>query len=422
MKLFSTTLLVLLSTMFAWSQTEIVSLPRTGLGMTIDGDDLYVAANDKIYYVDLSASEPEAKLLMENLGYIISMQIVGTDLYLGDFDKIYKVDLTAATLDTTSIVSGLAYVRGFLLDGTDLYFTQQNGSKVSKIDLTATTPTVVDLVSDLGSATGLAKRGDTLYVTQYGVRKIAKIDLTANPIVAEDFFTTTNAPSGIIAVGNFIYFSEFDADEGSVGQITRVDVTGENAGAEVLASGFNVAWDVVPYGCNLLYDSPSSNSVMELKLTTLIDYSTTTMGNTITAEETGVSYQWINCEDDSPIEGETAQSFEASKSGDYAVIITSGTCSDTSDCVNLTFVGTENPLFNGVSIYPVPAQDLVSIDLGGLENVALRVFDTRGQLVHSNAAINTAKYQFDLSTFSAGLYIVELTANNNRHQYKLMVE
>lgn len=67
-----------------------------------------------------------------------------------------------------------------------------------------------------------------------------------------------------------------------------------------------------------------------------LDLTTSLSGTTITANATGVSYQWIDCSTGTPLAGETNASYSASSSGDYAVIIDDGTCSDTSACVTVT--------------------------------------------------------------------------------------
>jgi len=66
-----------------------------------------------------------------------------------------------------------------------------------------------------------------------------------------------------------------------------------------------------------------------------IDNSTTLNGITITANETGSMYQWINCTGNTPIAGATNQSFTPTQTGNYAVIVNNGSCSDTSACVNV---------------------------------------------------------------------------------------
>ncbi len=66
----------------------------------------------------------------------------------------------------------------------------------------------------------------------------------------------------------------------------------------------------------------------------VIDNSTITNGNAITANQTGATYQWIDCNDTTLIPGATNASYAAAN-GNYAVIITLGSCSDTSDCVSI---------------------------------------------------------------------------------------
>ncbi len=67
-----------------------------------------------------------------------------------------------------------------------------------------------------------------------------------------------------------------------------------------------------------------------------VDVSTTLTDETITATATGVSYQWIDCGTGMVIPGATEQSFTATVSGSYAVLVTDAVCSDTTDCVDVT--------------------------------------------------------------------------------------
>src|SRR5690554_1744819 len=66
-----------------------------------------------------------------------------------------------------------------------------------------------------------------------------------------------------------------------------------------------------------------------------VDVTTALDDATITATATGLNYQWIDCSDNSIIVGETGVSYTATVSGSYAVIITDGTCVDTSTCVTV---------------------------------------------------------------------------------------
>jgi hypothetical protein len=74
-------------------------------------------------------------------------------------------------------------------------------------------------------------------------------------------------------------------------------------------------------------------------------------GNTLTANQTGATYQWIDCNNNNThIAGATNQSFIPSVSGNYAVVISANSCTETSVCVPCTIEITTNP----IEIIPVP--------------------------------------------------------------------
>ena len=103
-----------------------------------------------------------------------------------------------------------------------------------------------------------------------------------------------------------------------------------------------------------LMNAAGCDSIVTLDLTIgNLDVSTSVAGNAITANQAGATYQWLDCNNGSmPIMGETGQTFVASMTGDYAVVIMDGPCTDTSACVNITFPmgGPENALnFNGIN-------------------------------------------------------------------------
>lgn len=59
--------------------------------------------------------------------------------------------------------------------------------------------------------------------------------------------------------------------------------------------------------------------------------------STLTSGASGVSYQWLNCVNDSIVLGATSQSFIPITPGEYAVEITNGNCVDTSACYLINF-------------------------------------------------------------------------------------
>ncbi|MCH8903697.1 MAG: T9SS type A sorting domain-containing protein [Bacteroidetes bacterium] len=78
-----------------------------------------------------------------------------------------------------------------------------------------------------------------------------------------------------------------------------------------------------------------------------------------------------------------------------------------------------NTLLSRVSIYPNPIQEQVIVNLGNLKEVSIRVFSVSGQLIYNKENITASIHKFGFNEFP-GLYIVELSAQGERRQYKLV--
>ena len=168
-------------------------------------------------------------------------------------------------------------------------------------------------------------------------------------------------------------------------------------------------------------NSCDSTVTVSLNVLTAIDITVTNTAPTLTANQTGAIYRWLDCNNgNAVISGENSQTFTATANGDYAVEITVGNCVDTSACVNITSVGVkENFLFNAVNIYPNPNKGLVNINLGDLKEVIVKVFNTQGQIVHQKTNINTPTYQFEI-TEAKGIYFIELNADGKTKRFKVI--
>lgn len=146
-----------------------------------------------------------------------------------------------------------------------------------------------------------------------------------------------------------------------------------------------------------------------LTVTNNLDNSVSTSLSGLTANQTGVSYQWLDCDNNNtPISGATSQIFEPSVDGNYAVIIGNGNCSVTSDCnaFELTSSVGENEDL-AYSIYPVPATDYIFIEANKASNY--QIFTVGGQLVQSGVFSNE-KTKVDL-TLPAGIYLIKIALN-----------
>lgn len=140
-----------------------------------------------------------------------------------------------------------------------------------------------------------------------------------------------------------------------------------------------------------------------------LDLSVSQSGSTLTANQTGVAYQWVDCNlKGLPIDGATGQSFTPSESGLYAVQITSPDCVEYSECIELTVsgVGIESNQEQFVNLYPNPANNLLNVELKDFAKI--QILSVSGQVILDLDAAQT--HQVDLSSLSQGVYFVR--ANN----------
>ncbi|MFN5784422.1 MAG: T9SS type A sorting domain-containing protein [Flavobacteriia bacterium] len=131
---------------------------------------------------------------------------------------------------------------------------------------------------------------------------------------------------------------------------------------------------------------------------------------TLTADQQNASYQWIDCATQSPIQGETNQSFSPSVSGDYAVELTIGSCSAVSECMSID-VAALNESAVVYRIYPNPTDGILLVDATHYDQV--RVTNMDGRILIDLNHIIAPHQQIDLSLLASGKYIIELLSNES---------
>ena len=156
-----------------------------------------------------------------------------------------------------------------------------------------------------------------------------------------------------------------------------------------------------------------SNNGSDISINALPDVSTTTDKATVTANQNGAGYQWLNCNTGySAITGATDQSYTATANGSYAVQVTmnGNGCSDTSSCVIINGIGIyEIGGNNQFAIYPNPASDNITIIIP--QKATIEITNSAGQIIETFKSVET-KVKIDVVNFPTGVYIIKVKTDN----------
>lgn len=138
-----------------------------------------------------------------------------------------------------------------------------------------------------------------------------------------------------------------------------------------------------------------------------IDTTVTRNNFTLMANQTGASYQWLDC-NNAPIPTATMQSYTVMSNGNYTVEITSNGCVDTSTCNSILNVGVNEQRVGKLSLnlYPNPNKGLFTVELD--ENAigeTIQIMNLSGSLI-TTIRVNSKQQQINLSHLSNGVYLV----------------
>ncbi len=199
-----------------------------------------------------------------------------------------------------------------------------------------------------------------------------------------------------------------------------IDIDGEAAGDE---SGRPVS--LSSDGNTVAIGAPGIDRVKIFSYGCAIDVSLTDSSPTLSANQTGATYQWLDCNNGySAIIGETSQSFTATANGSYAVEISIFGCVDTSECIQITeVVNIENTFGSDLVFYPNPTFDYLNIELGTpYSNIYAKVISINGQVVKSKEFFNTDRINLMIEG-PPGYYIVEIiTSDSKRAAFGIVKE
>lgn len=155
-----------------------------------------------------------------------------------------------------------------------------------------------------------------------------------------------------------------------------------------------------------------------------IDPTVSVSGVTLMANQSGATYQWLDCNNGyAPIAGETGQSFTATVNGSYAVEVTLNGCIDTTSCENITTIGiTENTLDMSILIYPNPNAGKFYVELSGStsEMFVVEMRNNLGQIVYAGEMESNSSHLIELTDIAPGIYMVRI-GNERRESHERII-
>tara|TARA_B110000211_G_C13908210_1_gene477082 strand:- start:286 stop:879 length:594 start_codon:yes stop_codon:yes gene_type:complete len=152
---------------------------------------------------------------------------------------------------------------------------------------------------------------------------------------------------------------------------------------------------------------------------TTIDVTTFLNQQIVSANATGASYQWLDCNvSKTPIVTATNQSFTITQTGSYAVEVSLAGCKDASECILISTVGISNIENDNriLNVFPNPNNGMFSLNI---ENVTgIKVHDINGSFV-TNLPISSEQ---NLSHLNPSIYNLVVSRKKDVQVIKLILQ
>lgn len=152
-----------------------------------------------------------------------------------------------------------------------------------------------------------------------------------------------------------------------------------------------------------------------------LDNTVTENATSLVSNETSGTYQWINCDTNSSINGETAQTFVPTTNGNYAVEVSNGTCTELSTCIAFTALSTESFSVNDLNIYPNPVHTILKVENFLDTNLSISVSDISGKVLNTITSSQSI-IEIDFTEYSNGVYFIGVNTETKSGSFKIVKE
>lgn len=175
-----------------------------------------------------------------------------------------------------------------------------------------------------------------------------------------------------------------------------------------------------------LVNSVGCDSIITINLTIpVINVSVTQNSAELTANATGSTYQWLECESGgyTIISGETSKVFTATVNGEYAVEVTTGSCTDTSSCIAVNSVGiAAKNSGSDINVYPNPTTGELNINLGSVQsNTDVSLINIQGQVLKTWRFEEASEVSIDIEEVK-GVYLLNVISSGQKRVFQIIKE
>lgn len=151
-----------------------------------------------------------------------------------------------------------------------------------------------------------------------------------------------------------------------------------------------------------------------------VDNTITLSTTALTSNQSTGTYQWVNCDTNTPIAGATNQTFIPSVNGNYAVEVTSGTCFEISNCIAFNSLSVATFLESEITIFPNPVSDELKIESHtDSQDLELKLYTVSGKLVLDTSSSENLT-SIHMKPFPQGTYFLSVRSDKKSGTYKIV--
>lgn len=196
---------------------------------------------------------------------------------------------------------------------------------------------------------------------------------------------------------------------------TFSDITADACNEYLSPSGMYI-WNTSGTYKDTLANSDGCDSVITVNLTVEnLSAVIREENGELVAEAANVNYQWINCDNNTPINGATQQTYKPNTEGNYAVMVSSPKCTVTSECYNFKPGGAQhlnNITLSVFTAYPNPANNNLNIEFNISGTKQISIVNMYGQEVYTQTTEGQI-IRLDVGSLAKGIYRIKVIDTYN---------